>query len=1210
VGSVYFSTGAWRYLETSMTGSTFCLCPSEERTTIKNETTMKKALALLGLLLVFTLTYGKKVDINTAQMVGRTYLANNTDSPTLKSATNLQLVYESNSKPANNLKSGQPLTYFYVFNVNSSGFIIVAGDDNVTPILGYSDNGVFDTSNLPKNFAEWLEGYNGQIQYIIENNIQACSQISEKWENLKNGNFSNPSSDATSNVGPLLQGIKWDQNLPYKAKCPPFNFLGIGNDPTGCTATAMAQIMKYYSYPSSGISEHKYVLPDYGELYANFGLTTYHWDLMGETNYLPNDALATFMFQVGVSVGMKYSPKGSGAQILASIGGEHSAEYALRTYFGYKSSLRGVSKTDYSPSQWVQLLKDELNNNRPILYVALADGGAHAFVCDGYNSNGTFNFNWGWGGGCNGAYQLSAMDPTCDAVGNYYDRHQAVIGIEPPAASQTYKLELCDNVTPSTSTIYYGNAFNVTTNIANKGTNSFTGDYTAAIFDESYNFVCYIETKTNYGALPGGKQYVDKIKFSTDGLFSMVPGKYYIGIFYRPLDGNWIQVPNGLWYPNLVQITVINPNTIALNSAINVSPGTTLTQGQAATVTVNFRNDGTTTFIGQYLVGLYNLAGSWAQTINTFNENSGLIAHGTYQSPKSFSSLITVSPGTYLLVVFHNPNGTGWQTTGSSTNYPNPIKVIVAAPILQPDIYEPNNSASQSYNLPVSFSGNTIAKNTTGSNFHNTTDIDYYKVILPTGYNYSITPRLHDSNNSGNGLVYSVDAVFSYSTNNTTWSDSFDNVMSGNINLVGGGIVYFKVAPYFAGETGTYLLEVSITRSSGLSNVATLSDLRVSGITVANFSSSTLNYSVALPHNTTSVPPVTATTTDSKATKVITQAAALPGTSTVVVTAEDGTTKKTYSVYFTLSNPDVFNPPRNLTAGVIESSVTLNWISPIAGSSGILSGFKVYRNGSVITTLTNPTLLNYTNSGLAAGTYTYYVTATYTSINGESSASNQVSVTISTTGLPDLVINNPKVTPADIFVGDVIEASGQVANSGTANAGTSIFKVFLSANTTYEASDFLLASGRTDPINVGSNWPFTLSGIFIPGSTKAGNFYVLFLADANGVIAELNENNNTAIVPITVKSGSAIENDVILSNIKLFPVPAFDHLAIRYSGTYSGMCKITFFNIIGSNVFSEQIYIQDGLMHSIDVRSWLNGYYFVQFKTDKETFIQQIMVTH
>ena len=85
---------------------------------------------------------------------------------------------------------------------------------------------------------------------------------------------------------------------------------------------------------------------------------------------------------------------------------------------------------------------------------------------------------------------------------------------------------------------------------------------------------------------------------------------------------------------------------------------------------------------------------------------------------------------------------------------------------------------------------------------------------MPAGYNYTITGRLHDAQNSGNGNIYSVDAIFSYSTDGNYFSEAFDDVMLSNIKVKGPATVYFRVAPYFSGETGSYLLDLSIFRTA------------------------------------------------------------------------------------------------------------------------------------------------------------------------------------------------------------------------------------------------------------------------------------------------------------------------------------------------------------------------------------------------------------
>ena len=773
---------------------------------------MKKIFTLVFLFLFCSLSYGKQIDENTAKTTGQAFLITKLSSPGLKSALNLQLVYKADTKSGNPNSSVQPSTLFYVFNAAQSGFVIVSGDDIVTPILGYSDKGSFDPANVPQNVAKWMEGYKSEIRSAVENNMQATQEIIKEWNSLKSGYAVNVSGLKSVSAVPALLQTKWDQSPYYNSLCP-------GGSVTGCVATAMAQIMKFWKYPATGSGFHSYNHSAYGTLSANFGSTTYQWGSMSNSVNSTNNAVATLMYQVGVSVDMDYSPESSGAYVItAQSPVTNCAEYALKTYFGYKNSMKGVQRSSYTQTQWLNLLETEFNAGRPVLYAGFGSGGGHCFVADGYDNNNYIHFNWGWGGYYDGYFIITALNPggvgTGGGTGGFNSGHQAVIGIEPPASTGNlnYSLALYSYVTPSASSIKYGQAFTVSTNIANSGTAAFSGDYAVAVFDEAYNFVDFVETKTGY-SLPVNNHYINNLVFSSTGLLSMLPGKYYAGLFYRPTGGNWFQVADQGSYTNLTPITVTHANDIELYSAMAISPGTTLVQGSPVSVTLNIANDGASTFKGKYAVDLYNLDGTWAQSIGEYTESTGLQSGYAYLSPylTLAASSVTVDPGTYLMAVEHNPANTGWQLTGSSY-FQNPVKVTVVAAALIADIYENNNTVNQSYNLAVSFSGNAATRNTSGSNCHITTDNDYYKVVLPVGYKYTITPRLRDSYNSGNGITYTLDGLFSYSTDGSTWSEAFDDVMPGNIVLNGGGTVYFHIAPYFAGETGSYLLDVSFTR--------------------------------------------------------------------------------------------------------------------------------------------------------------------------------------------------------------------------------------------------------------------------------------------------------------------------------------------------------------------------------------------------------------
>lgn len=754
-----------------------------------------------------TSIFGKQVDEKTAKLVGENFLFSRTDQQNLKSAINLKMIYKANSKSNNSLASVQPSTLFYVLSADSNGFVIVAGDDNVSPILGYSDQSSFDSENIPLNVAKWLEGYKNQIRTIIDNKISADTKIRNEWQRLKSDN--NYTESSNTGVNPLIK-TKWDQGDYYNALCPDGSY-------TGCVATAMAQIMKYWNYPETGSGFHSYRHETYGTLSANFGSTKYNWNSMPNAVNSPNNAVATLMYQVGVSVDMDYSTEGSSAYVISESSPiTNCSEYAMKTYFGYSNSLRGIFRDDYTQSEWINILKSEFDNGRPVLYSGYGNEGGHCFVADGYDNNNYIHFNWGWGGDCDGYYRMDALNPVSPGIGGgngeYNYDQDAIIGIEPISGDQTYNLILSDYVKPSYNEIYFVEPFYVTVNILNNGNGTFNGDYTAAVFDETYNIVDYIQTLSG-NTLQGGYKYNNNLKFSTEGLVSMLPGTYYIGIFYRPEGGNWIEVANNGNYKNFVKIKVINPNDIELDSEMKITPGTTLTQGEPASVNLNLWNNGKTTFFGTYYVDLYNLDGTWAQSIDSIAEKKGLSSGYIYNEPYlTFSTAsIDVEPGTYLLATQYKTSSGDWFIAGS-TNYPNPIKVTVAAPAMQPDIYESNNTVDQSYSLPLIFSGNKAIVNSQGSNCHVTSDDDYYKVDLPYGYQYTITPRIDDSADKNNS--YTLDGLFSYSIDGNKWSDAFDKTMTGNIIINGGKTLYFHVAPYFAGQTGTYLLDMSITRTS------------------------------------------------------------------------------------------------------------------------------------------------------------------------------------------------------------------------------------------------------------------------------------------------------------------------------------------------------------------------------------------------------------
>jgi hypothetical protein len=283
---------------------------------------------------------------------------------------------------------------YYVFNIqNNQGFVLIAADDNVFPILAYSFEGRMEQhkETVPP-VEEFLINYQNEIVYIIEKQELATQEITETWNRYASEDFE---MQTLQTVGPIIE-TKWDQGFPYNSLCP-------GGSVTGCVATAMAQIMRYYKHPNIGTGSNTYYHSSYGYLTADFGATTYNYANMPLSPTSSNNDVATLNFHCGVSVEMNYSPYGSSA----------STAYAptpFKSNFGYSTTTSYESRDNYTDIQWKILLRAEHMNYRPVMYRGSGSGG-HAFICDGFQYPHHFHFNWGWGGSYDGYFYLTSLNP-------------------------------------------------------------------------------------------------------------------------------------------------------------------------------------------------------------------------------------------------------------------------------------------------------------------------------------------------------------------------------------------------------------------------------------------------------------------------------------------------------------------------------------------------------------------------------------------------------------------------------------------------------------------------------------------------------------------------------------------------------------------------------------------------------------------------------
>lgn len=315
----------------------------------------------------------------------------------------------------------------YIFNQgDNNGYMILSADDAAYPLLGYSDNGNADASNLPPALEWWLGEYARQIEYVNEKGIS--TETPKMNINMRS---------TWQPIAPMIQ-TRWDQIEPYYNQCPLY-----GNDRTytGCVATAMAQVAKYWNYPRVGKGSISYECSDISKrLSMNFTLKEFDWDNMCNT-YLPGqytekeaDAVAYLMKACGYAVKMSYSTDSSGALAMNIANG-------LIKYLDYDPNIVYDMRMYHSASEWEQIIYDNLKNVGPILYGGASMlGGGHSFVLDGYDGNGMFHFNWGWSGMSDGYFSLDALNPNSlgtggGSGGGFNFTQDAVLGIRPPTNS-------------------------------------------------------------------------------------------------------------------------------------------------------------------------------------------------------------------------------------------------------------------------------------------------------------------------------------------------------------------------------------------------------------------------------------------------------------------------------------------------------------------------------------------------------------------------------------------------------------------------------------------------------------------------------------------------------------------------------------------------------------------------------------------------------
>lgn len=496
-------------------------------------------------------------------------------------------------------------TLFYVFNYPQGGFAIIGGDEKANEVLGYSENGSFDIDNIPDGLRFMLECYSNDIKraiadpsLVVPNSIRRA-----------------PAKAATKQAIAPLMSTTWDQDKPYNNLCPIYS--GSTHCATGCNATASAQVMKYYNWPTTGTGSHTNATNS--SLTVNFGSTTYDWanmlnDYSGSYSTTQGNAVATLMYHVGVAMDMKYGKESSS--------GPNQGGMSLTNYFKYAKNARYVQRYCYTNDEWENLIYNELAQNHPVQYGGeTSGGGGHAFVCDGYDGNGKFHFNWGWGGYCDGDYPMTgtgALLPGGSGIGGggedeaYTERQDAFIGLIPDKVGTTQFVP-CLFVDKSESLKFSDSSLSKSVNRAASQDNTFSmksltvWNYSFTTKDIVYSIM--FEEQTTH------KQYYASTIQTTSGFLcpqgSSIKGRGFTFSFKSadiPTNGTFKIIPvarysdSSEWIP--IGVTANTAPTITITGGASDEPvnvtytlsESTLQVGSTAKITASAGYTGTMTF--------------------------------------------------------------------------------------------------------------------------------------------------------------------------------------------------------------------------------------------------------------------------------------------------------------------------------------------------------------------------------------------------------------------------------------------------------------------------------------------------------------------------------------------------------------------------------------------------------------------------------------
>ena len=380
---------------------------------------------------------------------------------------------------------------WYVFNRAEGGFVIISGTDAAMPVLGYSFEDSFGPlEEMPENLKDWMDTYTEEINGRRTSGKPATKEELTRWNDALT---MTRTAELPASID--LETANWNQGSPYNRKCP-YDSTNNKRTITGCTATAISEVMYYFKHPAHGTG----TLTSYtknGHTVPAMKLDTipFEWDKMrssyksGSYTDEEGNAVATLMAVVGSMVRASYGTGGTGAGLSAA---------KLTTYMGYDSCVVRYSRVYHTAASWKSTLKSYIGAGYPFLMTGYSSSGSgHSFVIDGYDALDRFLINFGWGGQSNGYYQIDAFGSFRNSQVVYHVRPDEG-GSTTPALRITYGTlsgAYYNGITHRSGKVATGSTFTISFGIVhNYGYYPFSGQLNFAHTDKDGNIKCMLRS--------------------------------------------------------------------------------------------------------------------------------------------------------------------------------------------------------------------------------------------------------------------------------------------------------------------------------------------------------------------------------------------------------------------------------------------------------------------------------------------------------------------------------------------------------------------------------------------------------------------------------------------------------------------------------------------------------------------------------------------